>query len=126
MKENKYGLKKLVNSFKYAFEGIRYGYTAGQNIIIMTFLAVLAVILGIVFKVSHVEMLVILLLIGIILPLELLNTAIEAVVDLHDGDKKSKNGKIAKDCAAGALTIASIMAVIIGMIIFIPYIIKLF
>ena len=55
-----------------------------------------------------------------------MNTAIEAVVNLHDGDKKSKYGKVAKDCASGAVSIASIFAFIIGVIIFIPYIIELF
>ena len=60
------------------------------------------------------------------MPLELINTAIEATVDLHDGDKKSKYGKIAKDCAAGALTISCIIAFIIGLIIFLPHIISLF
>ena len=48
------------------------------------------------------------------------------MVDLHDGNSKSRYGKIAKDCAAGALTIASIVAFVIGIIIFLPHIIKLF
>ena len=126
MDKNKYGLKKLINSFKYAFQGIRHGYTAGQNIIIMTILAVLAIILGLVFKIELYQMLIVLVLIGIILPLELINTAIEATIDLHDGDKKSKYGKIAKDCAAGALTIASIVALVIGIIIFLPHILEIF
>lgn len=126
MDKSKYGLKKLMSSFKYAFQGIEHGYTAGQNIIIMTVLAFLAVTLGIVFKIQTYEMLIVLVLIGIILPLELINTAIEAVVDLHDGNNKSKYGKIAKDCAAGALTIASIIAFVIGIIIFLPHIVNLF
>ncbi len=126
MRESKYGFRKLVSSFDYAFQGIKYGFTVGQNIIIMTFFAITAVVLGFVFKIKTLEMLVILLLIGIIVPLELLNTAIEAVVDLHDGDKRSKYGKIAKDCSAGALTVASIIALIIGIIIFLPHIIDLF
>ena len=126
MKENKFGLKKFIKSVGYAIEGIKAGYTAGQNIIIMTVLAILALILGFILKIERFEIITILVLIGIILPLELINTAIEATVDLHDGNKKSKYGKIAKDCAAGALTIASIMAAIIGLVIFVPYIIKLF
>lgn len=126
MKENKYGLKKLVSSFGYAFQGIRHAYASEQNIIIMTVLGFLAMALGIAFKIQLCEMLIILVLIGIILPLELINTAIEAIVDLHDGNNKSKYGKIAKDCAAGALTIASIIAFVIGIIIFLPRIIGLF
>lgn len=126
MKEKKYSIKRCIQSFKYAFEGIKEGYKAGQNIIIMTTLGIIALILSFIFKISTTEKLIILLLIGIILPLELINTSIEAVVDLHDGEKRSKYGKIAKDCAAGALTIASFIALIIGIIIFMPHIIKLF
>lgn len=126
MKESKYGFKKLIASFKYAFAGIKEGYKAGQNILIMTILAILAISLGFIFKITKFEMIVILLLIGVIIPLELINTSIEATIDLHDGNKKSKYGKVAKDCAAGALTIASIMAFIIGIVIFVPYIIDIF
>ena len=126
MKEKKYSFKRFIKSFGYSFEGIKTGYQAGQNIIIMTVLGLTAIVLSFIFKISLEQKLVILLLIGIILPLELINTSIEAVVDLHDGDKRSKYGKIAKDCAAGALTIASLMALIIGIIIFMPHIIDLF
>lgn len=126
MKEKKYSIKKCTKSFKYSFEGIKEGYKAGQNIIIMTVLGIIALILSFVFKTSITEKLIVLVLIGIILPLELINTSIEAVVDLHDGNKRSKYGKIAKDCAAGALTIASFIALIIGTIIFMPHIIDLF
>lgn len=117
---------KFIKSFGYAFEGIKHSYKNGQNVIVMSFLGILAIALAFVFNIKRYELIAILLLIGIIIPLELINTAIEATVDLHDGDKKSKNGKIAKDCAAGALLIASIMALIIGIIIFIPHIIDLF
>ena len=126
MKESKIGLKAFVRSFGYSLEGIKQGYKAGQNIVIMSILGFIALLLSFVFKINLEQKIVILLLIGIILPLELINTAIEATVDLHDGDKKSKYGKIAKDCAAGALTISCIIAFIIGLIIFLPHIISLF
>ena len=48
------------------------------------------------------------------------------MVNLHDGEKRSKYGKIAKDCASGAVAIASIFAFIIGLIVFIPHIVSLF
>ena len=116
MSEKKYSFKRLIKSFGFAFAGIKEGYKAGQNIIIMTILGVLALVLSFVFNINLEQKLVILLLIGIILPLELINTSIEAVVDLHDKDKKSECGRIAKDCAAGALTIASIIAATINEI----------
>ena len=126
MDKNKRSLKKFIKSFGYAFEGICYALVNELNIKVMSCLGILAIILSFIFKVRYTEKLVILLLIAIIIPMELINTAIEAVVDLHDGDKRSKYGKIAKDCASGALLFASFMALIIGIIIFMPYILKLF
>lgn len=125
-KKNKKSLKRFIKSFGYAGEGIKYTFYHEQNIFVMMFLGIVATILGIIFNITYTERLVILVLIGVILSMEMLNTAIEAVVNLHDGDKKSHYGKIAKDCASGAVAIASIFAFIIGLLIFMPHIIKLF
>lgn len=126
MGKSKKGFNRFIKSFGYAFEGIKYSLCHEQNIIVMFFLGVIAVVMSFIFKISCFERLTIILLIGIILPLEFINTAIEAVVDLHDGDKKSKYGKIAKDCASAALLVASLIAFIVGIIIFMPRIIGLF
>lgn len=125
-KKNKKGLKRFIKSFGYSGEGIKYAFYHEQNIIVMFVLGIIAIILGLVFNITYTERLVVLLLTGMILSLELVNTAIEAVVNMHDGDKKSKYGKIAKDCASGAVSIASIFALIIGLLIFLPHILKLF
>ena len=126
MDKNKRSFKKFIKSFGYAFEGIFTTYRNELNIKVMTVLGIIAIILSFVFKISYIEKLVILLLITIIIPMELINTAIEKTVDLHDGDKRSTYGKLAKDAASGGLLVASIMALIIGIIIFIPHILKLF
>lgn len=125
-KKNRKSFKRFIKSFGYSGEGIRYCFYHEQNIIIMFIAAIIAIVLGLVLKVSYIERLVILLLIGMVLSLELVNTAIEAAINLHDGDNKSHYGKVAKDCASGAVSIASIFAFIIGMLIFIPKIIGLF
>ncbi len=124
--KKKKSLKRFIKSFGYAGEGIKYAFYHEQNIFVMIFLAIIATILGLVFNITYTERLVILVLIGVILSMELINTAIEAVVNLHDGDKKSHYGKVAKDCASGAVAIMSVFALIIGILIFMPYIIKLF
>ncbi len=126
MDKDKKSLKRFIKSFTYAFEGIKYSFYHEQNIIVMLFLGIIAIVMGFIFKIGYMEKLTIILLIAIILPLELINTAIEAVVDLHDGDKKSKYGKVAKDCASAALLVASLFALVIGIIIFMPHIIELF
>lgn len=126
MDKDKKSLKRFIKSFTYAFEGIKYSFYHEQNIIVMLFLGIIAIVMGFIFKIGYMEKLTIILLIAIILPLELINTAIEAVVDLHDGDKKSKYGKVAKDSASAALLVASLFALVIGIIIFMPHIIELF
>ena len=126
LKKNKKSFKRFVKSFGYSGEGIKYAFYHEQNIIVMFVIGILAIVLGLVFNITYTERLVVLLLTGMILSLELVNTAIEAVVNMHDGDKRSKYGKIAKDCASGAVSIASIFAAIIGLFIFLPHILKLF
>lgn len=125
-KKNKKSLKRFVKSFGFAGEGIKYAFYHEQNIFVMIIAGIIAVTLGIIFDITYTERLVILVLIGIILAMEMMNTAIEACVNLHDGDKKSHYGKVAKDCASGAVAIASIFAFIIGLLIFIPYIMEMF
>lgn len=123
---NKKSLKRFIKSFKFAEEGVRYAFYHEQNIIVMFIMGIIAIIMGLIFNISYLERLVIILLIGMIISLEMMNTAIEAVVNLHDGDKKSAYGKVAKDCASGAVAFASIFAFIVGLIIFVPHIISLF
>ena len=126
LKKNKKSLKRFIKSFSYSREGLKYAFYHEQNIIVMFFMAIIAVILGLIFNITYTERLIILVLIGMILALEMINTAIEAAINLHDGNKKSKEGKIAKDCASAAVSIASILALIIGLLIFLPHIIALF
>lgn len=124
--KNRKSLKRFTKSFGYAEEGIRYAFYHEQNIIVMFAMGIIAIVMGLIFNISYLERLVIILLIAMILSLEMMNTAIEAVVNLHDGEKRSKYGKVAKDCASGAVALASIFAFLIGLIIFIPHIINLF
>ena len=93
LKKNKKSFKRFVKSFGYSGEGIKYAFYHEQNIIVMFFMAIIAIVLGLVFNITYMERLVILVLIGMILSLEMINTAIEAAINLHDGNKKSKEGK---------------------------------
>ena len=80
---------------------------------------VCVVIAGFVFHITPVEWCICLALFGLVMALEMVNTAVEAVVDLVTKERKPL-AKLAKDAAAGAVLIAAIMAAIAGMIIFIP------
>lgn len=110
----------IIRSFGYAFEGIWTGIRKERNMKIHCLAVILVTAAGIFFGISATEWCICLLLFGMVVSLELVNTAVEAVVDLVTEEKKPL-AKIAKDTAAGAVLFTAIMAVIIGCVIFIPY-----
>lgn len=118
------GLKRLINSFGYALDGLKYAFKYEQNLTVHFLATILVIIFGVFFKLSFIEWLVVLLIIGLVIATELINTSIEAVVDLISPEKHPL-AKIAKDTAAAAVMIFAITAVIIGLIIFIPKIMNL-
>lgn len=109
----------LVKSFKYAFEGIAAGIKKERNMKIHCAAALLVTAAGFIFKISAAEWCICLVLFGLIFALELVNTAVEAVVDLVTEERKPL-AKLAKDTAAGAVLIAAVMAAAVGCIIFVP------
>jgi diacylglycerol kinase len=74
-----------------------------------------------IFKISKIEWLILCITITLVLFGEFINTAIETTVDLYTEEKNEK-AKIAKDVAAGAVVLTSLNAIIVGIIIFVPYI----
>ena len=115
--------KRLTGSFKYAFEGIIQTYKGEQNLKIHTFIAILVVVFGFLLKISTVEWFACLILIGLVLMSEFFNTAIEYVVDLAS-PRIHPLAKAAKDTASAGVLIMSLMAAIVGGIIFIPKLIE--
>lgn len=111
--------KNIINSFKYAFEGIFSGLKTERNLKIHFSIMILVIILGIILKISKVEWMICIILFGLVISLELVNTAIENTVDLITEEKNPK-AKISKDVAAGAVLVSAISSFIIGLIIFIP------
>jgi diacylglycerol kinase len=111
--------KRLTNSFGYAFEGIKQAYKGEQNLKIHTFIAILVIVFGFFLKISYVEWLVCLVLIGLVIMAEFFNTAIEYVVDLAS-PKIHPLAKAAKDTASAGVLMMAIISAIIGLIIFVP------
>ena len=114
----------LYKSFGYAFEGIGKTIRDERNIKIHLVCTCLVILFGIFLHISVTEWLVCLLLFALIISLELVNTALEAVVDLVTKDRKPL-AKKAKDAAAGAVLWSALIAVVIGGIIFLPKIASL-
>ncbi len=113
----------LRKTFGYAFEGILTGIRKERNMRIHTAAMILVVFFGTVLGLSATEWCICLVLFGLVMALELVNTAVEAVVDLVTEERKPL-AKIAKDTAAGAVLIAAIMAAVSGCIIFLPKILE--
>lgn len=86
---------------------------------------ILAVIAGIIFRITSAEWLALVIVISFVFILEILNTAIETLVDLYT-EEYHHLAKVAKDTAAGAVMVAAIMSVCVGLIIFLPRIINWF
>ena len=112
-------MKKRIQSFVYAGRGIRLVFSSEANMKIHIVVASLVVICGFIFQISTPEWIACLLCIGLVFGAEMINTAIEDVVDLASPDHHELAGK-AKDIAAGAVLICAIVSVIIGILIFLP------
>jgi undecaprenol kinase len=113
------GRRGLLFSFKYALEGIIHGFIQERNLKIHTTVAVLVIIFGFIFKINPFEWMFVIMAIGGMLSLELMNTAVERVVD-YISPQYHPLAKQAKDVSAGAVFIYACMTVIIGCIIFLP------
>lgn len=123
IKELKLDKKRLTNSFKYAFEGILQAYVGEQNLKIHTVIAILVIIFGFILKISYIEWLVCLVLIGLVLMAEFFNTSIEYLVDLASPEIHPL-AKATKDTASAGVLMMAIISAIIGLIIFIPKLIS--
>ena len=112
-------MKKRIRSFGYAGRGIRLVFATEANMKIHIVIAILVVICGFLFCISRIEWMLCLLCIGLVFGMEMMNTAIENVVNLASPAFHPLAGK-AKDIAAGAVLICAIIAVIVGLLIFVP------
>lgn len=114
--------KKLINSFKCAIQGIKQAVKTERNVKIHITIMILVIIAGIVLKINTQEWIICIILFGLVISLELVNSAIEATVDIAMPEINEK-AKVAKDVAAGAVLVSAIASAIIGLIIFIPKVI---
>ncbi len=110
----------LPSSIRYASQGLSYGFRSQRNFRIHLMMGAIAVALGFWLQLKFIDLAVIVLTITAVLVLELLNTAIEAVVDLAIGRRFHPLARIAKDCSAGAVLIASISSLCIAVLLLLP------
>ena len=107
--------RSFFESLGYAFTGIRKAAAKERNFRIQIIMGILAIICCIIFQVDALLFVLVSFAIFFVLATELINTAIEAIIDLTTGGKAHPLAKIAKDCAAGAVLLASMFAVVVAV-----------
>lgn len=114
----------LIESFRYAIEGVLYGFRSERNLRIHGLIGLLVLIFAMSCGVTREELAILILVIGVVLAAELLNTAVERVVDLVT-EEYHPLAALAKNLAAGAVLMVAVGAALIGGVIFGPYVWKL-
>ncbi|MFC3927646.1 diacylglycerol kinase family protein [Streptococcus caprae] len=110
----------FINSFEFAWSGIKTSFVEERNMKKHALSALLVLIAGLIFQVSMTEWLFLILCVFLVITMEIVNSAIENVVDLASDYHFSMRAKNAKDMAAGAVLMVSFLSVIVGLIIFVP------
>jgi len=116
--------KDLPTSFLYAAKGLRYAFSTQRNFRIHVGFALVAFVLGLFLGLNKSDLAIMAHTATSVLVVELLNTAIESVVDLAIGKRFHPLAQIAKDCSAGAVLVASISSVLIAVLLLFPPLLK--
>lgn len=124
MKQQAFSLNKRFKSFRYAFNGLKILILEEHNSRIHLVAAMVVVLAGFFFKISALEWTAIVFAIGLVIVLEIINSAIENISDFVSPGQDDKIKKI-KDLSAAGVLVGAITAAIIGMIVFVPKIVEL-
>lgn len=115
--------QSLTAGFKYAFRGILHVIRYERHMWIHMGVAFVVVAAGAIFHLARSEWILIALCMGLVFSAEIMNTAIERIVDLLSPEKQKLAGQV-KDLAAGAVLVCALTAAVIGLIIFVPHIME--
>ncbi len=118
-------IKNMVNKCSYSLDGLKYCFKNESSFILVAICACIIIILGILFDIDFLEWVISFGSLALISIIELLNTAIEATVDMVTSEY-NPFAKIAKDCGSAATGVMAILATIVNLIIFIPHVIEFF
>lgn len=114
-----FSVRARIRSFSFAIEGIKILFREEDNAKVHVLTAVIVIIGGFYFKISHVEWMLIAIAIGFVLVTEIVNTALENICDYLTEETDPLIKRI-KDLSAGAVLISALTAIVIGLIVFIP------
>jgi diacylglycerol kinase len=125
MKEQKFSIMNRIRSFIPAFNGLKILIKEEHNSRIHLLAAILVLIASILFRISAIEWIVVIFAIGLVFVSEIINSAIENITDFISSENDETIKKI-KDLSAAGVLISSFTSLIIGLIVFIPKVSKLF
>lgn len=122
--QKKKSFKRFLNSVKFSIEGLMYAYGNEQSLWLHGVGTIIIIILGFLLGISFNQWAILVIASVVVLAVELLNTAIEATVDLITKEIHPL-AKIAKDCGSAAAFVTGVMLTIISLFIFVPYVVAL-
>lgn len=122
--KKRFSIIKRLESTNNALRGIVVFIKTTHNAWVHIFFAVLAIYLGFVLKISNIEWVLIILVIGLVILFEMINTAIEIDIDLTSPNYHPY-ARDTKDVAAGAVSVAVFIAGVVGMLVYLPKVIDI-
>lgn len=117
--------RPLIKSFGYALEGIKFAIKSNQNIRVEIIVAFLVIAASLFFRINAFEMGILGVMILLVLSAEMINTSLEEMTNLITNEHR-KEAKISKDVAAGMVLVVSSGSLIVGILIFLPHVLRLF
>lgn len=124
MSYKKFNFSKLVRSFLYASRGIINLLKSEQNARIHLIYAILVAVMAYVLSISRIEAIILFFAVTLVIATEIINTAIEKLLDVVNPNS-SKLVEFIKDAMAGAVLVTAIIALVVTIMIFLPYLNKL-
>lgn len=121
----KFSLEKRVESFKYALNGLKIVFIEEHNARIHLIVSLIVIACGFIFHISTVEWIIICFAIGLVISMEIINSAIENLSDFVSPEYHKLIKKV-KDISAAAVLVCTISSVVIGILVFLPKIAHLF
>lgn len=112
-------MRRLFESFGHALAGCAEAFSSQRNFRVHAGFAVAALALGVLLGLSPLEWLVLAITIALVLSTEMVNTSLEALVDLVSPEVHDK-ARVAKDVAAGAVLLMALLSIIVGLVLFLP------
>lgn len=112
-------MNRFLRSFKFAFNGLKLTWSKGLNFKIQCFAAIITCVFAFYLKLDYQSIAILLITSALVMGLEIINTSIEDICNIISPEENPQIGHV-KDISAAAVLLASIIAIFIGMLIFLP------